>query len=159
PGRDRRGRPYPQEPDRRDRRRQDRLPRVEPGHPRDDGRPGGPLHRDHRRRDEPVAAHSLRGRDGVGGTGGARARRRTVGERLTAVSASLATKPSTGTQGPGGRPAPLHRPAALGALWLGGLVALLVSVAVVITIGPSGITAGDVVQSALARVTGADSGL
>src|SRR5699024_8434334 len=107
----------------------------------------------------PVAAHSLRGRDGVGGTGGARARRRTVGERLTAVSASLATKPSTGTQVPGGRPAPLHRPAALGALWLGGLVALLVSVAVVITIGPSGITAGDVVQSALARVTGADSGL
>lgn len=75
------------------------------------------------------------------------------------MSASLATQPSTVTQVPGSRSAPLHRPAALGALWLGGLIALAVSVALVTTIGPSGITAGDVVQSAAARVTGADSGL
>src|SRR5690606_25538468 len=56
------------------------------------------------------------------------------------------------------RPA-LRRPSALVTLWLGGLGLLAVSTALVITIGPSGLTAADVIQSALARLTGADSGL
>ena len=56
------------------------------------------------------------------------------------------------------RPA-LRRPSALVTLWLGGLGLLAVSTALVITIGPSGLTATDVVQSALARLTGSDSGL
>ena len=57
------------------------------------------------------------------------------------------------------RSAPLRRPAALLTLWLAGLAVLLVSTAIVITIGPSGLTAGDVVHSTLSRLTGAESGL
>lgn len=53
----------------------------------------------------------------------------------------------------------LRRPTALVTLWLGGLGLLVVSTALVITIGPSGLTGADVVQSALARLTGSDSGL
>ncbi|QGW23282.1 ABC transporter [Dietzia sp. DQ12-45-1b] len=57
------------------------------------------------------------------------------------------------------RQAPLRRPAALGILWIAGVAVLLVSTALVLTIGPSGLTAGDVVQSALARLSGTESGL
>ncbi|MCD2262232.1 iron chelate uptake ABC transporter family permease subunit [Dietzia aurantiaca] len=53
----------------------------------------------------------------------------------------------------------LRSPGALAGLWLIGLLVLAVSSALVTTIGPSGLTSGDVLQSALARVTGGDSGL
>lgn len=72
---------------------------------------------------------------------------------------SLKTTPPATADGPRFRPAPLRRPAALGALWLGGVLLLVASTALVITIGPSGLTAADVVQSAVAKITGADSGL
>ncbi len=60
---------------------------------------------------------------------------------------------------PAARPALLRSPGALAGLWLIGLLVLAVSSALVTTIGPSGLTSGDVLQSALARVTGGDSGL
>lgn len=60
---------------------------------------------------------------------------------------------------PADRQAPLRRPAALAVLWFAGLGVLAVSIALVLTIGPSGLTAGDVAQSALARLAGSDSGL
>ncbi|WP_231750564.1 MULTISPECIES: iron ABC transporter permease [unclassified Dietzia] len=47
----------------------------------------------------------------------------------------------------------------MGILWIAGVAVLLVSTALVLTIGPSGLTAGDVVQSALARLSGTESGL
>ena len=60
---------------------------------------------------------------------------------------------------PAARRALLRSPGALAGLWLIGLLVLVVSSALVTTIGPSGLTSGDVLQSALARVTGGDSGL
>ncbi len=57
------------------------------------------------------------------------------------------------------RQAPLRRPATVLVLWLAGLAVLVASAAAVITIGPSDLSASDVIRSVSARLAGTDSGL
>ena len=51
------------------------------------------------------------------------------------------------------------RPTALAALWLGGLVLLMISIGFAVTIGPSGLGVSDVAASLRAEIVGGTSGL
>ncbi|MDR2281077.1 MAG: iron ABC transporter permease, partial [Gordonia sp. (in: high G+C Gram-positive bacteria)] len=51
------------------------------------------------------------------------------------------------------------RPTALAALWLGGLVLLMISIGFAVTIGPSGLGMSDVAASVRAEIVGGASGL